>query len=100
MTENAIELVDNHHGIYIPLMFVQRWDAPEFFLNYREISQDILDVKMGPDNENYWEAWENILDNAKFCPDHEIIMDAQVYTLYHDMDLWAIPENEIDQIDE
>lgn len=102
MTENSICIVDNHHGVYIPKMFAERWNTPECFKNYREVKEDLDTVECGtPDTEEYWDAWQNIIDNARFCPDQEVIMDATVYHLMEGEgapDLFAVPENELEQL--
>ncbi len=102
MTENSICIVDNHHGVYIPKVFAERWNAPEFFMNYREVKEHLDTVENStPDTEEYWDAWEDVLRYARFCPDNEIIMDAPIYHLIEGEgapDLFAVPENELEQL--
>jgi hypothetical protein len=78
-----ILIIDGHHGIYIPSLFYEKcnpkisgwiWD----YENSKELSN--------PDNENYWEVWEDILDSAY------TIYKNKRYYLYQSDDLWAIPE--------
>lgn len=38
-----------------------------------------------PDSEYYWEAWEWILNNARFTNEN-----GDVYTLHQDGDLWGL----------
>ena len=80
----AIELVvDSRHGVFIPQFFVdfyvKQWGLPKHPDDCAiEICAD------GPDTEDYWEAWESILNEAKYCK------DGRVWRLHHDGDLWAI----------
>ena len=39
----------------------------------------------GPDDSDYWEAWDSILQNA-----YHIDSDGHEWTLYQDGDVWAI----------
>ena len=71
-------LLDETRGIYIPQAFAQL---------YGELLNDddkkiLLD---GPDNDDYWEVWEDVLNE-------EYKIDGENGTLYQDGDLWFIPE--------
>lgn len=51
-------IVDDHHGIYVPQVFCQRYKKTD------KVSQEDWDICLsGPDHEFYWESWEIILDN-------------------------------------
>lgn len=63
-------LVDNHYGIYIAQTFAQRYG----FL-WPEGKEDIDILLKGPDHEDYWEAWADVLD--KF-PAHRILLKPQI----------------------
>ena len=80
--KDSIELlVSDSAGVYIPQSFIDGFD-------YRNWGIDIDDVKVildGPDNEFYWDSWENVLNNAKF-----VDKDGNEWTLMHDGDLWAV----------
>jgi hypothetical protein len=77
-------LVDSHHGQYIPQIFANSFGLPENFLNWDEIKEDIDFLKQEDSNEHedYWEVWDEILNNAKLKSGFE---------LYHNEDLWAVP---------
>ena len=68
---------DCWHGRYIPQMFADNYG--EAWQGFTE--DDIKTVLEGPDTEDYWEAWDNITDNAFF-------MDASgvKWTLYTNSD--------------
>jgi len=59
--ETRILLIDESRGIYIPNNFYHNFDFASWNLNssdYRELSS--------PDNEHYWETWQELLDNAVY----------------------------------
>lgn len=56
-------LIDSHHGIYVPQIFAERYDANEYHL-YGIDPEDIDILLEGPDHEDYWEAWNNVLNDA------------------------------------
>lgn len=60
-TNSTIELLlDDARGIYIPQAFYEGFDFGEWGLNvsdYTELSS--------PDNEGYWDAWDELLQNAE-----------------------------------
>lgn len=93
MTQNSSLLIDGNRGIYIPKLFVENYVA-KYVTNRNDLLGDLAELG-NPENEEYWEAWENVLDNAKLIDD-----DGRECSLYQDGDLWAIPVNEFDQIPE
>ncbi len=65
MTNLINFLVDSHHGTYVPQAFVELYD-PEAW----HVKKDNLEVMLsGPDDENYWEAWDEILNFSYFIQD-------------------------------
>lgn len=91
----AVLIADSHHGIYIPKLVVSsnlnypNWDFSEVD------KEDINDVLSGPENENYWDAWNNIESNVKIFDDEGI-----EYFLVSNDDLWAIPCDLADQLED
>ena len=76
-------LLSDHHGVYIPQRFAHDFDR------WSNIDQDDWDtVKLGPDEEYYWDAWTNILDNATFTD-----KSGNIWKLYQDGDLFAYSES-------
>jgi len=61
-----------------------------YIVNKDELKEDIDICLFGPDNEFYFEAWDNLLNNVKLTNDK-----GEMYTignLGEGGDLWAIPE--------
>jgi hypothetical protein len=82
-----ILLLDGQHGIYIPQLFAQNY--PEVITNMDEVKDDFETIKRGPDDEYYWEAWDNVLNNAKVKD-----VKGNPGTLYQDDDLWFIDDTD------
>lgn len=81
-------LVDSHHGIYIIQFFCQQY-AP-YITNIDKVKEDLDICLAGPDHEDYYDAWSNLIDNVEFTNDK-----GEKYTignLEDEGDLWAIPE--------
>lgn len=54
--------VDSHHGIYGPQTFAEQYGR-------MNISEDDWNILLdGPDNENYWETWEQVTLTWAFGP--------------------------------
>lgn len=70
--------LDSARGVYIPQNFAEAIDVKD----WTGIKADALEVLLaGPDQESYWDAWTDVLDNAE-------TLDGRV--LYQDGDLWLI----------
>jgi hypothetical protein len=89
---NAILYASSARGIYIPQFFAESvirenvQGVPE---------EDWAILEAGPDHEWYWEAWNDVCDNALLVsPD-----TAAQYRLWQDGDLWLIPEEDIEGVD-
>jgi phage terminase small subunit len=81
-------LVSDHHGIYIAQMFCKAYSA--YITNMAEVKEDFDTCLDGPDNEFYWESWENLINNVQFTNDK-----GEKYTIGNigeSGDLWAIPD--------
>jgi hypothetical protein len=79
-------LIDSAHGIYIPQYFAEAYGTPDNFYNWGEIKEDIDILLSGPDNEFYWDAYEDLINNAKLKT-----TDNKESYLYTHEDLWAVP---------
>lgn len=77
-------LLSDARGIYIPRDFVQGFDVREWGLPKHPDDWAIEICASGPDTEDYWEAWDSILNEAKYCK------DGHVWRLHQDGDLFAI----------
>jgi hypothetical protein len=87
-TKNPELLVDSHHGIYTAQLFC-KWYAP-YITNMEEVKEDFDICILGPDNEFYWESWENLINNIEFTNDKG--EKFTIGNLGEECDLWAIPE--------
>ena len=81
--ETMVELVDSHHGIYVPQIFAQT------FIGWRMTLEDERILQEGPDNPVYWETWDAVLGDA------EIEIDGHTWTLHQDEDLWAVRDDHV-----
>ena len=84
-SKEPILLIDSHHGIYLPKVFC------EVYANLVEQEQsENLDICLaGPDHEDYWDAWEDILDTTHFTEEG---VKYSIGSIGEENDLWAIPE--------
>lgn len=93
MNPNAILLVSDHHGIFVPAIFTCK-------VSYHTLSHvnydDYAAIGYGPDHLEYWEAWESILNTAIV----KSLVTGQEYYLWQDGDLWLIPVGEQVDIEE
>lgn len=79
--ESAFLYADGSRGIYIPQHFAGSVVREKVF-GVTEEDWSILEA--GPDHELYWEAWNDVIDNAT------IETDGMVYCLFQDGDLWLV----------
>ena len=88
--EEALMLMCNsHHGIYIPnLFFKQNIEPMKIWCDTNGFNFEDYRPLNNPDNEDYWEAWEQLLNDYWF--DHPFYGKC---ILYHNEDLWAYPED-------
>jgi hypothetical protein len=88
-----IEIVaSDGHGIYLPQHVAGSCGAELFPIrnnpkNANQLKECINILMSGPTNNDYWEAWHWVLDNA--C----IKVNRSRWSLYQDGDCWAIPMN-------
>jgi len=72
-------------GIYIPRDF-----ADSFADRAKHVSgvsaEDWTVLEAGPDHEWYWEAWQDVLDNAIVTDDA-----GTQFTVHQDGDCWLVP---------
>lgn len=80
----VILLLSDSRGIYIPRDFVNEV-KPECISGLSDEDREVLEV--GPDHEWYWEAWQNVLNNAIVtAPDTGV-----QYRVDQDGDCWLVP---------
>lgn len=93
--DSAVLIADSHHGIYTPKLVVDgelsntTWDWSGVD------KEDIKSIQNGPDDDWYWDAWANVIDNVSITG-----LDGTKYFLYQNDDLWAIPEQCSEQIED
>jgi hypothetical protein len=73
-------LLSDARGIYIPRDFAAGFDTEAWCVNPAD-----AEALSDPDNEWYWEAWQSVLDKARYTDEA-----GNVYTLHQDGDLWAL----------
>lgn len=77
-------ICDSHHGIYCPQITIK--DLIDDIVSQLP-AEDVKTVLDGPDNEWYWESWENILDQT-------FTFEGKTYRLEQDEDVWMMEEGE------
>ena len=95
INENAILLADSHHGIYIPKLIAEEIISGNIKVKNREEILSALAELGNPENEFYWEAWEELCDNAVLLG-----KTGEEFYIYQDDDVWAIPSKEAPYIEE
>jgi hypothetical protein len=81
---------DSSRGVYIPQYFAENVRR-EYVSGVSD--EDYATLKAGPDHEHYWDAWADVLDNAK-------IMEPKVGECYlhQDGDLWVVPVEKEEEV--
>lgn len=86
---NAITLIlSDARGVYIPRDFVtdQFGDIAQAHCAAWGIEPEDAEIlAAGPDNEFYWDTWDDVLDYAEFTDEN-----GNKYQLYQDGNLWGI----------
>jgi hypothetical protein len=82
--EALLWLVDAH-GIYIPQIFAGSFAERDVTVTGVS-AEDWAALEAGPDHIDYWEAWDNVLIDAK------VKIAGKVYSLYQEGDVWLIPD--------
>lgn len=78
--------LNDARGVYIPRDFANSFaDRAKAVKNVH--AETWTDLEAGPDHENYWDAWADVLDNASVTDEH-----GHTYRLHQEGDLWLIPE--------
>ena len=76
-------LLDDCHGIYIPQIFCQMF-KPEVW-GYTADDEDWISCLAGPDDEFYWDAWDEITCYARMQGE-----DGRTWYLSQDGDLFVV----------
>jgi hypothetical protein len=78
-------VLSDSHGVFIPQIYCEGADeewAQSVGVDYR----DVETCQAGPDHEWYWEAWNNILNEA------HTVVDGVTWRLVQDGDLFEVPD--------
>lgn len=76
-------LLSDSHGVYIPKLWADELSEEE--AESLSVSWDsVLLCQSGPDQERYWEAWQEILDSAQWEE------DGVEWRLHQNGDLWKV----------
>ena len=76
-------LITDAAGQSIPQEFAENFEG------WGLLPQDFQILRQGPEHENYWETWDDVLNYASI--EHEGIL----YRLHQDGDLWALSDWDI-----
>ena len=87
MMEKVILYANDSMGRYIPKIFAESISLDKCFLFGIE-EEDLNILRSGPDDDLYWDTWDQILNNGKVY----LKETGQTFTLYQDGDLWLIDE--------
>lgn len=74
-------LIDDCWGIYIPQRFAEIMNRA-YIKNVSD--RDWLDLLEGPENDNYWDTWDRVLNNAVL----KSRFGNEDYNLWQDGDLY------------
>ena len=80
-------ILDGHHGVYLPQVFVNSFHPQAWSI---EASDFLALTERGPEDEYYWDTWEDVLNTARFVDEN-----GDTWTLYQGEsgDLFAVHEN-------
>jgi hypothetical protein len=88
-------IVDSHHGVYVPQVWAQRYGS-QAIESANVDEEDVNEILGDPyENEFYWEAWEQILND--YC--HEVdgikhYIDQIEGALFEYPETYEFPEDE------
>lgn len=114
--ESAILICDGYHGVYIPQIVTEEF-APfgvssqctghfdgfrKFTFDWSDVSEESVETLLNTPRytnnrdyeESYWEAWEDVLNNVK------IEIDGEKYHMIQNEDVWLIPDECMDELEE
>lgn len=75
-------LLSDARGVYIPRDFCEGFNITMWGLDPE--SWEVQTCKAGPDKEGYWDAWQEVLNDAVYKYGDD------TYMLHQDGDLWAL----------
>lgn len=90
MSEYIEVLLDSNRGVYIPLVAREQLQDGWFAGLPDWVSEQL---RAGPWSEDYWEAWERVLNEARYCDSA-----GRWWRLHQDGDLFAVRVDAPDHI--
>jgi len=83
LENKTVLLIDDSQGIYIPQQFaVKYYNEDKRWLG---ADQDDIDILVnGPENLDYWDAWDNVLSSARYMD-----KDGREWQLFQEGDLFV-----------
>lgn len=112
--EKAILICDGAMGVHIPhlvtkmLLENDKWFSSDGYRMNSDIKYDWSDVSEGSilslknwellfkhnEYDAYWRCWEDVLDNLK------IEIDGEQYHMIQNQDVWLVPDECMDELEE
>jgi hypothetical protein len=87
MKPDVMLWLSDERGVYIPRDFATSFaDRDKNVSGVSKEDWTCLEAGPNPENEWYWDAWNNVCDNAKVTDEN-----GAVYTVYQDGYCWLIP---------
>lgn len=83
--EESTILLDSARGQYIPRDFCKLFNSEML----RQFGSATIQELSDPENELYWQVWEEVLNNFEIEGDD----DTESLVLIQDEDLWLVPKN-------
>lgn len=77
-------LLSDSHGIYVPKLWCDELSSEEEAERFSVSWDSVLVCQSGPDEELYWDAWQEILDSAEWEE------DGVEWRLHQSGDLWKV----------
>lgn len=77
-------LLSDSHGVYIPKFWCDELSSEEEAERFSVSWDSVLVCQSGPDEELYWDAWQEILDSAEWEE------DGVEWRLHQSGDLWKV----------
>ena len=74
-------LLSDYHGVKIPQNFYNNFDLEKWHIKKSYFLNNLDNIK----SENYWNAWEEVLNSAYYLDDN-----GNKFVLYQDGDLFGI----------
>tara|TARA_R110000851_G_scaffold194288_1_gene345096 strand:+ start:162 stop:944 length:783 start_codon:yes stop_codon:yes gene_type:complete len=94
--KQAILFATDSRGIYIPQHFAES-HMPQKWEGYND--EDITILLAGPDHEQYWEAWDSVLNDAETINGGTLHQDGDLWVVWTQLAINAVNECCADQLD-